>query len=42
MKTETFADVWDAIEQTPEKAASARLRSEMMMAVADASFSRAD
>jgi len=36
MKTETFADVWDAIEDTPEKAASARLRSQMMMAVTDA------
>ena len=36
MKTETFADVWDAIEDTPEKAASTRLRSQMMMAITDA------
>ena len=35
MKTETFADVWDAIEDTPKQAASARLRSQMMMAIAD-------
>lgn len=30
---ETYASVWDAIEDTPEAAAHMRLRSELMMAV---------
>ncbi len=30
---QTFASVWDALEETPEESAHMRLRSELMMAV---------
>ena len=30
---QTFASVWDALEETPEAAATMRLRSELMIAV---------
>lgn len=30
---QTFASVWDALEETPEAAANMRLRSELMIAV---------
>jgi len=33
---QTFASVWDALEETPEDAANMRLRSELMTAVRDA------
>ena len=33
MKKQTFARVWDAIEDTPETAASMRVRAELMIAV---------
>ena len=33
MKKRTFASVWDAIEGTPEAAASMRVRAELMIAV---------
>ncbi|HYA39288.1 MAG TPA: XRE family transcriptional regulator [Candidatus Methylomirabilis sp.] len=33
MKKRTFASVWDAIEDTPETAASMRVRAELMIAV---------
>ncbi|HLQ25909.1 MAG TPA: XRE family transcriptional regulator [Acidiferrobacterales bacterium] len=33
MKKRTFASVWDAIEDTPETAASMRARAELMIAV---------
>ncbi|OHC69838.1 MAG: transcriptional regulator [Rhodocyclales bacterium RIFCSPLOWO2_02_FULL_63_24] len=32
-KEQRFASVWDAIEDTPQKAASMRARSELMMAM---------
>jgi predicted XRE-type DNA-binding protein len=32
-KAQTFADVWDAIEDTPQDAAAMRLRAEVMIAV---------
>lgn len=32
---QTFASVWDALEETPEAAANMRLRSELMTAVRD-------
>ena len=32
-KEQRFASVWDAIEDTPQKAASMRARSELMMAL---------
>jgi predicted XRE-type DNA-binding protein len=32
----TFANVWDALEETPEDAANMRLRSELLAAVCDA------
>ena len=34
-KKQIFASVWDAIEDTPQQAASMRARSELMMAVQD-------
>lgn len=33
MKKQTFASVWDAIEATPEAAASMRVRAELMIEV---------
>jgi predicted XRE-type DNA-binding protein len=33
METQSFDSVWDAIEDTPEKAANMRLRSELLTAV---------
>lgn len=33
MKKQTYASVWDAIEDTPEAAASMRVRAELMIAV---------
>lgn len=33
MEIQSFDSVWDAIEDTPEEAASARLRSELLTAV---------
>ena len=33
MQKRTFASVWDAIEDTPETAASMRVRAELMIAV---------
>lgn len=33
MKKRTFASVWDAIEDTPETAASMRVRAELMIVV---------
>ena len=36
MKTQRFASVWDALEDTPAEAASMKARSELMMAVRDA------
>ena len=33
---QTFASVWDALEETPEDAANMRLRSELLTAVRDA------
>ena len=35
MKLETFDDVWDAIEETPEKAQNMRLRADLMLALED-------
>lgn len=35
MKLESFEDVWDAIEQSPENAQNMRLRSELMIALDD-------
>lgn len=32
-QVQTFASVWDAIEETPEAAANMQLRSELMMAI---------
>ena len=33
MKKQTYASVWDALEATPEAAASMRVRAELMIAV---------
>ena len=33
MKKQTYASVWDALEDTPEAAASMRVRAELMIAV---------
>jgi predicted XRE-type DNA-binding protein len=33
MSNETFASVWDAIEDTPEQATNMKLRSSLMMAL---------
>jgi predicted XRE-type DNA-binding protein len=33
---QTFASVWDALEETPEAAANMRLRSELVSAIRDA------
>lgn len=33
MKNQTFASVWDALEDSPEEAANMRLRSTLMMAL---------
>lgn len=33
MKKQTFASIWDAIEETPEAAANMRLRADLMVAV---------
>lgn len=33
MKVETFNDVWDAIEDSPAKAAQMRARAQLMMAI---------
>jgi len=33
MKKQTYASVWDAIEDTPEAAASMRVRADLMIAV---------
>lgn len=35
-ETQTFASVWDALEDSPEAAAHLRLRSELMIALQDA------
>jgi predicted XRE-type DNA-binding protein len=35
MSNETFASIWDAIEDTPEEAANMKLRSSLMMALQD-------
>lgn len=35
MKVQKFADVWDAIEATPEEAAEMKLRSALLMALQD-------
>lgn len=35
-ETQTFANVWDALEDSPETAAHMRLRSELMIALQDA------
>ncbi|VVB48343.1 XRE family transcriptional regulator (fragment) [Beijerinckiaceae bacterium RH AL1] len=34
--TQTFANVWDALEDSPEAAAHMRLRSELMIVLQDA------
>jgi predicted XRE-type DNA-binding protein len=33
MKKQTYASVWDALEESPEAAASMRLRADLMIAV---------
>jgi predicted XRE-type DNA-binding protein len=33
MKTSTFANVWDAIEDSPEEAATMTMRSDVMIAI---------
>lgn len=33
MKKQTYTSVWDALEDTPEAAASMRVRAELMIAV---------
>ena len=33
MKTQTFANVWDALEDSPEEAATMTMRSDVMIAV---------
>lgn len=33
MKTQTFASVWDAIEDTPAEAANMRVRSDLLMLI---------
>lgn len=46
MNTETFASVWDAIEDTPAEAENMKLRSSLMMAlqahIANAGLSQAE
>jgi len=39
-KQQQFASVWDAIEDTPQQAASMRARSELLMALQEASPDR--
>jgi predicted XRE-type DNA-binding protein len=34
-KAQTFADVWDAIEDTPGEAAAMRLRADIMIAITE-------
>jgi predicted XRE-type DNA-binding protein len=36
MKTKTFANVWDALSDSPEEAATMKIRSNVMIAVNDA------
>ncbi len=40
MSNERFAEVWDAIEDTPEEAENMKLRSTLMRALKDHIFSR--
>ena len=35
MKTRTFANVWDALSDSPEEAATMKIRSEVMIAIHD-------
>jgi predicted XRE-type DNA-binding protein len=35
MKTKTFANVWDALSDSPEEAATMKIRSEVMIAITD-------
>jgi predicted XRE-type DNA-binding protein len=35
MKTKTFANVWDALSDSPEEAATMKIRSEVMIAIND-------
>ena len=36
MKTKTFAHVWDALSDSPEEAATMKIRSDVMIAIHDA------
>ena len=36
MKTKTFANVWDALSDSPEQAATMKIRSDVMIAIHDA------
>ena len=36
MKTMTFANVWDALSDSPEEAATMKIRSDVMIAIHDA------
>ncbi len=36
MKTKTFANVWDALSDSPEEAATMKIRSDVMIAIHDA------
>jgi predicted XRE-type DNA-binding protein len=36
MKTRTFANVWDALSDSPEEAATMKIRSDVMIAIHDA------
>ena len=35
MKAKTFANVWDALSDSPEEAATMKIRSDVMMAITD-------
>jgi predicted XRE-type DNA-binding protein len=35
MKTKTFANVWDALSDSPEEAATMKIRSDVMIAIND-------
>ena len=35
MKTKTFANVWDALSDSPEEAATMKIRSDVMIAIHD-------
>jgi len=35
MKTKTFANVWDALSDSPEEAATMKIRSDVMIAISD-------